>query len=174
MRAEIEGLRVSYNTERIINEMVNLDRRNIFICGDKGELKSKLLQHVIFMCEGYRNVIEGDYTGKDLEARIRSVTEHDVFYADKGIKSTLMIDNFHKIPKYHRFLLRNYRNVYSNYIISILDSKVTEQIPKEVIKLLDPVIIRIRRYTNGEIGIDIRDRGRIINRGSAVKEKRFL
>ena len=157
--------------EELLDRAINKDNRNILILGQTGTGKSVLLKHLIYLCRNNKNIIDGE---RNID--VRKVIEENAFNnsmcALGGVKTTAILDEFHRLKDGYDLLFKEYRHLYENYIISVHSggyggdmSFLEELVSKDLISWLNPIVLKTARERENRVyTLEIRDRGKENNK----------
>ena len=161
--------------EELLDRAINKDNRNILILGQTGTGKSVLLKHLIYLCRNNKNIIDGE---RNID--VRKVIEENAFNnsmcALGGVKTTAILDEFHRLKDGYDLLFREYRHLYENYIISVHSGGlgnnigfIEELLSKELISWLNPITLKTaKEWGSREYTLEISESGKQIYKGRGL------
>ena len=161
------NVRLDSEVEELLDKAINKDNRNILILGQTGTGKTTLLKHITSICRNNKNIIDGEFN-TNVAKMIAERTFDNSMCALGGIKTTVILDEFHRLKDGYDLLFREHRHLYSNYIISVHgggyggDMEFIEQlVSKDLIDWLNPIILKTKRERESRIyTLEIRDKGK--------------
>lgn len=151
------NVRLDSEVEELLDKVINKDNRNILILGQTGTGKSVVLKYLTSICRNNKNIIDGE-----LNINVQKVIEDNAFNnsmcALGGIKTTAILDEFHRLKDGYDLLFREHRHLYSNYIISVHsggyggDMEFLEGlVSKDLISWLNPITLKTVRERDSRI-----------------------
>lgn len=172
-------VRLDSEVEELLDRAINKENRNILILGQTGTGKSVLLRHLIYLCRNNKNIIDGE---RNID--VRKVIEENAFNnsmcALGGVKTTAILDEFHRLKDGYDLLFREHRHLYSNYIISVhcggygRDMAFLEElVSKDLISWLNPIILKtVREWNSRAYTLEITDNGKEMYKGRVYNVER--